>query len=83
MASIFDYAFPIAAAMLLVVFYAGLPALQNCRLPSASPARGGRGLDALWILLLTCLYAAVAFHDLGDTAGINALLEKVDGLIFI
>ena len=67
MASILDYAFPLAAAMLLVVFYAGLPALQNCRLPSASPERGGRGLDALWILLLTCLYAAAAFHDLGGT----------------
>jgi len=69
MASILDYAFPIAAAMLLVAFYAGLPALQNCKLPSASPERGGRGLDALWILLLTCLYAAAAFHDLGDTEG--------------
>ena len=68
MALILDYAFPIAAALLLVVFYAGLPALQNCRLPSASPKRGGRGLDALWLLLITGAYAFAAFYDLGDTA---------------
>ena len=68
MALILDYAFPIAAALLLVVFFAGLPALQNCRLPSASPKRGGRGLDALWLLLITGVYAFAAFTDLGDTA---------------
>ena len=68
MALILDYAFPIAAALLLVVFYAGLPALQNCRLPSASPERRGRGLDVLWLLLITGVYAFVAFTDLGDTA---------------
>ena len=63
---IVDYALPMAAALLLISFYAGLPPLQSCALPSASPRRGGRGLDALLILLITGAYALVAFADLGD-----------------
>ena len=68
---IIQYALPIAAALLLIVFFSGLPPLALCRLPQDTPlvqqARRSRLLDAGLILLLTVLYALVAFRSLGDT----------------
>ena len=78
MSVILDYAFPISAALLLVVFYAGLPALQSCKLPAAPEQRSGRKLDALWILLICCLYALVAFKDLGDTDALQSFVPMAD-----
>ena len=65
MAFILDYAIPLAAALLLFLFYTGLPALHRCSLPSSSGERDGRQ-DALCILLITGIYALTAFYDLGD-----------------
>ena len=78
MSVILDYAYPIAAALLLIAFYAGLPLLQNCKLPSASSERGGRGHDALLVLLITAVYALTAFYDLGDTAAPQSFVPMAD-----
>ncbi|MBR1456821.1 MAG: glycosyltransferase family 39 protein [Oscillospiraceae bacterium] len=69
---IIRYALPIAAALLLILFFSGLPALQCCALPDDAPAgRADRRVtrrDAAFMLLLTAVYAVPAFHALGDTA---------------
>ncbi len=65
MSFVLDYAIPLAAALLLFLFYTGLPALHRCRLSAGPDSRDGR-LDALCVLLLTGIYAFTAFYDLGD-----------------
>ena len=60
------YLFPIAAALLIVLFYLGLPDLKTIPLPGD----GGKDLsrrDALPLTLITLVYALVAFWNLGDT----------------
>ena len=63
-----NYAPPIAAALLLTAFFAGLPLLSRCALPrpSAAARRAGRG-DVPFLLALTLAYALVAFWNLGNT----------------
>ena len=59
------YLFPIAAALLIVLFYLGLPDLKTIPLPGD----GGKDLsrrDALPLTLITLVYALVAFWNLGD-----------------
>ena len=65
---IIDYAFPLAAMLLLLAFYAGLPALHRCRLPLRERGRKDWRVDALLLTLITLPYAWVAFRDLGDTS---------------
>ena len=60
------YALPIAAALLLIAFFSGLPLLSRCALPEACERRFDRR-DALILALITLLYALVAFRNLGNT----------------
>ena len=60
------YALPIAAALLLIAFFSGLPLLSRCALPEACERRFDRR-DALILALITLLYALVAFWNLGNT----------------
>ncbi len=71
---IIEYALPIAAVLLLVIFFAGLPSLKRCVLPSSPEGedvgrsrRLSRG-EYLFIFLLTAVYAVTAFTNLGDAA---------------
>ena len=60
------YSLPILAAILLIIFYLGLPDLHSCRLKR----EGGRRLDRLDAALMagiSLVYACVAFWNLGDT----------------
>ena len=58
--------FPIITALLIVLFYLGLPDLKRIPLPQSREKRFDRR-DALIVVLLTLIYAAVAFWNLGDT----------------
>ena len=60
------YFFPVITALLIVLFYLGLPDLKRIPLPH-SPDRRPDRRDALLVTLLTLIYAAVAFGNLGDT----------------
>ena len=60
------YFFPVITALLIVLFYLGLPDLKRIPLPH-SPDRRPDRRDALLVTLLTLTYAAVAFGNLGDT----------------
>ena len=60
------YALPIAAALLLIAFFSGLPLLSRCALPEADRRAFDRR-DGLILALITLLYALVAFWNLGDT----------------
>ena len=60
-----DYSLPLAAALLLMAFFSGLPALKSCTLPRPSREKAGR-LDVLLLLLITGAYALVTFCGLGD-----------------
>ena len=57
--------FPIITALLIVLFYLGLPDLKRVPLPQ-SRNKGFDRRDALLVALLTLIYAAVAFWNLGD-----------------
>ena len=61
------YALPIAAALLLIAFFSGLPALHRCALPRAE-ARRFTGADACVLGLIMLVYGAAAFYQLGNTA---------------
>ena len=65
--SIVQYAIPMAAALLIMAFYLGLPALKSCPLPAPGMKKDNWRLDALLMALITGIYALTAFHDLGDT----------------
>ena len=60
------YALPVAAALLLIAFFSGLPLLSRCALPEPHDRRFDRW-DSLILALITLLYALVAFRNLGDT----------------
>ena len=60
------YLLPIATAILIVVFFAGLPALRVCRPPQKLQDEK-RGWRSHWfILALTLIYTVVAFVNLGN-----------------
>ncbi len=61
------YLLPIALTVLIVIFFAGLPALQVCP-PPKRIADDRRSWRSHWfILALTLVYTLVAFVNLGDT----------------
>ena len=61
------YLLPVALTVLIVIFFAGLPALQVCP-PPKRIADDRRGWRSHWfILALTLVYTLVAFVNLGDT----------------
>ena len=65
--SLLPYALPVAAALLLIVFFAGLPALHRCALPRAEERRF-TAADGWILAVLMLVYGAVAFWQLGNTA---------------
>ena len=60
------YLLPILTALLIILFFLGLPDLKTVPLPRARDRRMTRR-DALFVTLLTLIYAGVAFWNLGDT----------------
>ena len=60
------YLLPILTTLLIILFYLGLPDLKTVPLPRARDRRMTRR-DALFVTLLTLIYAGVAFWNLGDT----------------
>lgn len=60
------YSLPILAAILLIIFYLGLPDLQKCALGGGEKRRLDR-LDAAIMACISLVYGAVAFWNLGDT----------------
>lgn len=63
---IVEYSLPILAALLLIIFYLGLPGLSGCTLPDGSGGRLDRR-DYLIMAAISLGYAAVAFWGLGNT----------------
>ncbi len=65
-----SYFFSILAAVLITLFYLGLPELKTCPLPTAAPREKRRGAlrERAAIALLTLAYACLAFFRLGDAA---------------
>ena len=72
-----SYFFSILAAVLIVLFYLGLPELKICPLPSPENAepRRGRLREGAAIALITLLYAALAFFRLGSTTAPQSFLS--------
>ena len=60
------YSLPILAAILLIIFYLGLPDLQKCALGGGGRRRVDRP-DAAIMACISLVYGAVAFWNLGDT----------------
>ena len=60
------YSLPILTAILLIIFYLGLPDLHSCTLRTAGRRHIDR-LDAAIVAGISLVYAAVAFWNLGDT----------------
>ncbi|MBR3294471.1 MAG: glycosyltransferase family 39 protein [Oscillospiraceae bacterium] len=68
---------PIAAVLLIVLFYTALPNLRRCALPRIEPETPG-WRKHWFILLLTLLYAVLAFWKLGDRQAPQTL-RRFDG----
>lgn len=71
--NIIQYLLPISAVLLLVLFFMGLPRLKSCVLPgpSLAPETGDTKrltrLDLFLMLMISLVYAFVAFWGLGDS----------------
>lgn len=63
---VLKYTFPIAAALLLIAFYTGLPSIKSCRLSSYGDRSFGF-IDISLAAAATIIYAFVAFTNLGNT----------------
>ncbi len=74
------YVFPLAtAAFLLLLFSEYLPLLRSCPpLPPADSHRWQKRGDTLRVLVLTALYAVVAFLGLGNTVGVQRFYHFQD-----
>ena len=78
--SIFKVALPILAALLLIVFFLGLPGLNNCALPGDKMQqpqfkKNRRQNEAIFLILLCTVYGFAAFYKLGDTKGPESFVE--------
>ena len=73
------YLFPIATLTLIVIFYAGLPALRVCPRPKKIEDEK-KGWRSHWfILALTLLYTVVAFVNLGNLRSPQTYRDFDDG----
>ncbi len=63
---IVKYSLPLLAALLILIFYLGLPDLHSCTLRGESKRRLDR-VDAALMAGITLAYALVAFWNLGNT----------------
>ena len=70
---IIQYAPPLAAALLLILFFSALPNLKYCTLPaseeklSSNDSKRSRRNELVFLILLCAVYAFTAFLGLGDT----------------
>ncbi len=62
----FSFAFAVLCFLLLLVFFSGLPDLSICRLPGPSRKNEPDRQNRLAVLLLTLVYAVLAFWHLGN-----------------
>ena len=61
------YFLPAACFLLLAAFFMLLPDLRSCRLSGSAASRRLELTDALFMVLLTAIYAVLAFSGLGNT----------------
>ena len=70
---IIQYAPPLAAALLLILFFSALPNLKYCTLPaseeklSSNDSKRSRRNELVFLILLCAVYTFTAFWGLGDT----------------
>lgn len=68
-----EYALPLSAVLLLLLFFSALPNLKYCALPgdekllSSSGCKKERRSEAVFLLLICAVYAFAAFFKLGNT----------------
>lgn len=63
---ILRYSLPIMAALLICIFYLGLPSLKSCTLQTDKDSKRLGKKDLLLMLIISAVYGAVAFTGLGD-----------------
>ncbi len=69
-----QYAPPLAAALLLILFFSALPNLKYCALPddketlSKKDSKSSRRAEIIFLVVLCAVYAFAAFFRLGDTS---------------
>ncbi len=80
-----EYSLPIAAALLLVIFLMALPDLRRCRLPQFGLDRKEKGglRASLPILVITLVYAFVAFFNLGNTESPESFTDMQGNTVII
>lgn len=72
--------FPIAAALLLVLFFVGLPSLRRCRTELIAKSGFEYGLRDFFALgIIVILYSFFAFYNLGDTEAPQSFRRFSDG----
>lgn len=72
--------FPVAAILLLVLFFIGMPSLRRCpldRIPKSGYEYGTRDFFALGLIVI--VYAFVAFYNLGSTEAPQSFHRFSDG----
>ena len=72
--------FPVAAILLLVLFFIGMPSLRRCpldRIPKSGYEYGTRDFFALGLIVI--VYAFVAFYNLGSTEAPQSFQRFSDG----
>ena len=62
-----SFAFAVICFAMLLLFFSGLPPLQSCELPAAGNMSEPDRQNRLAVMLITLLYAAAAFWNLGKT----------------
>ena len=68
----------VVLAVLLLVFFAGMPLLTACELPAQKKTAVMRKKDWRNLLLIVLCYTAVAFWDLGNTASPETFVPMED-----
>jgi len=73
------YALPIMAALIICVFYLGLPLLKSCPIKRESDSKKPDGRDLFIITAITLAYALTAFTNLGSGKAPQSFRELSDG----
>ena len=74
-----SYFFPLLAALLITVFYLGLPELMTCPLPTDAGGRRPSRREYAAIALLTLVCASLSFFRLGDVRAPQTFRAFSDG----
>lgn len=71
-----EYGLPLAAALLLLMFFLALPDLKSCSLPEFGVVSKRMDYKSMVsILVITAVYAAIAFYNLGNTSSPESFVE--------